>query len=74
MSEELTYEKKISGLLASFSVLVLLGTNLFTTMTIDVNTLIFVIIKVVPVAFIMGYLGKLIGHILDNPKANKGQK
>ena len=74
MSEELTYEKKISGLLASFSVLVLLGTNLFITMTIDVNTLIFVIIKVVPVAFIRGYLGKLIGHILDNPKANKGQK
>ena len=74
MSEELTYEKKISGLMASFSVLVLLGANLFTTMTIDVNTLIFIIIKVLPVALIMGYLGKLIGQILDNPKANKGQK
>jgi len=74
MAEELTYEKKISGLMASFSVLVLLGANLFITMTIDVNTLIFVIIKVLPVALIMGYLGKLIGHILDHPKANNSKK
>ena len=69
--QELTHEKKLSGLMASFSVLVLLGVNLFTTMTINVNTLFFVVLKVLPVALIMGYLGKLIGKILDNPKANK---
>lgn len=74
MSEELTYTKKISGMLASFSVLVLLGTNLFMTMNIDVNTLIFVCVKVIPVSIIMGYLGYLIGKILDNPRANRKHK
>lgn len=67
-NEELTYSKKLSGLFASFSIIVLLGTNLFMTMSVDVNTLIFVCIKVTPVAIIMGYLGHLIGNILDNPK------
>ena len=74
MSEELTYTKKISGMLASFSVLVLLGTNLFMTMNIDVNTLIFVCVKVIPVSIIMGYLGYLIGKILDSPRANRKHK
>ena len=44
------------------------------TMTVDVNTVIFVCIKVLPVAIVMGYLGKLIGNILDNPKANGKRK
>lgn len=71
MSEEatLTYSKKLSGLFASFSVIVLLGVNLFQTMTIDVGTLIFVFVKVLPITFVMWYLGRLIGEILDNPKA-----
>ena len=68
---ELTYEKKLSGLFASFATIVLLGANLFITMTIDVNTLIFVFIRILPVAIVMGYLGKLIGKILDNPKMYK---
>lgn len=75
MAEEtITYTKKISGMLASFSVIVLLGVNLFNTMTIDVNTLIFVVVKVLPVALIMGYLGSLIGRILDNPKGYENRK
>lgn len=74
MSEEITYTKKLSGLFASFSVIVLLGVNLFMTMTVDINTLIFVIIKVLPVAIIMGYLGSLIGGILDNPKGYEKKK
>ena len=45
---ELTYSKQLSGILASFTVIVLLGANLFTTMTIDVSTMIFVLIKVLP--------------------------
>ncbi|MBQ2870378.1 hypothetical protein IJE86_01620 [bacterium] len=68
---ELTYSKQLSGILASFTVIVLLGANLFTTMTIDVSTMIFVLIKVLPIAFAMGFLGHMIGNILDNPKGNK---
>lgn len=71
MTEDLTYTKKLSGLFASFSILILLGVNLFTTMRIDVSTLIFVFIKVLPVSAIMWYLGYLIGKILDNPKKRK---
>lgn len=71
MSEEitLTYSKKLSGLFASFTVIVLLGVNLFQTMSVDVSTLIFVFVKVLPIAIGMGLLGRLIGQILDNPKA-----
>ena len=71
MSEEitLTYSKKLSGLFASFTVIVLLGVNLFQTMSVDVSTLIFVFVKVLPIAIGMGFLGRLIGQILDNPKA-----
>ncbi len=70
MSEEitLTYSKKLSGLFASFTVIVLLGVNLFQTMSVDVSTLIFVFVKVLPIAIGMGLLGRLIGQILDNPK------
>jgi len=71
MTEDLTYTKKLSGLFASFSILILLGVNLFTTMRIDVSTLIFVFIKVLPVSAVMWYLGYLIGKILDNPKKRK---
>lgn len=65
---ELTYSKQISGILASFSVIVLLGANIFMTMTVDVSTLIFVFTRVLPITLAMGYLGYLIGNILDNPK------
>ena len=68
---ELTYSKQLSGILASFTVIVLLGANLFTTMTIDASTMIFVLIKVLPIAFAMGFLGHMIGNILDKPKGNK---
>lgn len=68
---ELTYSKKLSGILASFSVIVLLGMNLIQTMTIDVTTLKFVLIRVLPATLIMGYLGHLIGTILDNPRGKK---
>ena len=71
---ELTYTKKLSGLFASFSVIVLLGVNLFNTMTVDVNTLVFVFVKVLPVSIGMWYLGYLIGSILDNPKATGKRK
>lgn len=71
---ELTYSKKLSGLLASFSVIVLLGANLFQTMTIDTSTIMFVLSKVLPAALIMGYIGYLTGNILDNPKSKKRKK
>ena len=52
----------------------MLGSNLFQTMTVDVNTMIFVFIRVVPVAVGKGYLGHLIGKILDNPRGNIKKK
>ncbi len=74
MAENLTYTKKISGLFASFSILILLGVNLFTTMRIDVSTLVFVFVKVLPVSVVMWYLGYLIGKILDNPKSSRNKR
>lgn len=71
---ELTYSKKISGLLASFSIIIMIGSNLVQTMTINVSTLIFVITKVIPIAFVMGFLGYYTGKILDNPKLQKKEK
>lgn len=70
---ELTYAKQLSGFLASFSVIVLLGANLFQTMTIDASTLMFVITKVLPAALVMGILGHLTGSILDKSKTQKGK-
>ncbi len=71
---ELNYSKKLSGLLASFSIIIMIGANLIQTMTINVTTLIFVITKVIPIAFVMGFLGYHTGKILDNPKIQKKEK
>ncbi len=71
---ELTYAKKISGLLASFAVIVMLGANIFMTMSVDFNTMIFAFTKVLPVAIVLGWLGKMIGDILDNPRGKVGKK
>lgn len=68
---ELTYSKKLSGIFASFSVIMLLGANLIFTMTVDASTMIFTFTKVLPISLAMGYLGHLIGSILDNPKKRK---
>ncbi len=64
----LTHSKKLSGLFASFAIIVLLGANLMQTLTINTSTMMFVFVKVIPAALIMGYLGHLIGNILDKPK------
>ena len=45
--------------------------NLIQTMTVDVTTLKCVLIRVLPAALIMGYLGHLTGAILDNPRGRK---
>lgn len=71
---ELTHSKKLAGLFASFAVIVLLGGNLAQTLTVNVSTMIFVFLKVLPAALVMGYLGHLIGNILDNPRKNKSHK
>lgn len=68
---EMTYTKKLSGILASFAVIVMLGANIFSTMTIDFNTMMFALTKVLPVSFGFWYLGYLIGRILDNPRKKK---
>jgi len=68
---ELTYSKQLSGILASFSVIVMLGANLIQTMTVDASTLMFALTRVIPVAFVMGFLGHLTGTILDNSKSQK---
>ena len=70
-NEELTFTKKLSGLFASFTVLVMGGANLIMTMSIDFSTLVFVLTKLLPLAILMGYLGHLIGGILDNPRRKK---
>ena len=67
----LTHSKKLSGLFASFAVIVLLGANLAQTLTVNASTMIFVFVKVIPAALIMGYLGHLIGNILDKPGKTK---
>ena len=69
--EELTFTKKLSGLFASFTILVMGGANLIMTMSIDFSTLVFVVTKLLPLSILMGFLGRLIGSILDNPRRKR---
>ncbi len=70
---EMTHSKKFAGLLASFTVIIMVGANLIMSMTIDFSTMMFVFQKVIPTAFLMGLLGHWSGKILDNPKGRKSK-
>ena len=70
-NDELTFAKKLSGLFASFTIIVMGGANLIMTMSIDFSTLVFICTKLLPLSVLMWYLGNLIGNILDNPRRKK---
>lgn len=74
MKTDLKYRKHLAGLFASFVILLMLWYEIFSSMRIDVFTIIFVTIKVLPAAFLAGCLGFLIGYILDNPRVKRKNK
>lgn len=66
-----TYAKKLSGLFASFTVLVCGGFIYSQPGAFDLNNLIRGLLIIVPAALTIGFLGYNIGKIFDGTKKKK---
>lgn len=69
-----SYAKRLAALFASGSIL-FFGTIIFlNAMSLDAATIHYALSVVIPFAFAMGFLGFLIGKILDNQKIKPKNK
>lgn len=62
------YKKKLTGILACLTVVIMSGVNIVTTMSVDYYTMLYVVFNVLPYAALMGFFGYMMGSILDHPK------
>lgn len=63
--------KRLAAVFASFSILIMGASSLYTSMSLDYYTVLGTLQKVIPASLIMGALGWVMGMILDKPKKRK---
>ena len=64
----LQYRKKLSAVFASIAILVMGTASLFQSMSLDYYSVLSTLTKIVPACFVIGFLGWIMGLILDQPK------
>ena len=68
------YAKQLAGIFSSLTIITMGGVNIFTTLSVDYSTMLYLLVQVLPIAIIMGFLGYSMGKILGNPKRQRKRR
>lgn len=64
----LQYKKKLAAVFASFAILIMGTASLLQSMSLDYYSVLNTLTKVIPACAVIGFLGWVMGVILDQPR------
>jgi hypothetical protein len=74
MGKVISNRKKLAAIFASFTILIMGAASLLESMSLDYYSVLNTLQKVIPASIIIGWLGWVMGMILDRPKKRKKSK
>ena len=68
MAKKITQRKRLSALFVSFTVVIMGAISIYENMSLDYDTVLGTLQRMFPACIVMGFLGWIMGMILDKPR------
>ena len=69
--EKIKNKHKLAAVFASWTILITGAVSLLGSMSLDYYTVLATLKKIIPASFIMGFIGWMMGSILDKPRRRR---